>query len=498
MRIFILLFSIFLVSQQSPAQSPAKILKRAESALGGAKALQGVRSLQKTGEVTRKSDGSRGRITIFSARPNSYALAYDLSGFEVASGYNGKSAWARDSRSGLRTLTGSPGLIFRAESAYRNSLWLDYKKDKTRLVSIGRGQAADRPANIVVLKTAKGVDVKVFFDEVTGLPVREEFSAVGETVSYDYADYRKVGQLSHPFAITRISGDDALEIRLADVRVNEQFAASRFDFPVSSSEPLQDIPSLLNEVQANEDRVDQLLETYAFTEKRTGREVTKNGATVEKDSETAQVSFYKGFRIRRRVEKNGAPLSESEQKDADRDAADRVEQIEKIIAKREAGGSAEAERGERVSIAEILRASRLLNPRRERFRERDVIVFDFEPDPAFDYRNAKSMLKFFGKTAGVIWIDAADKQVARVEAVLADSFNIGGGVVAKLKKGASFTLEQERVNNEIWLPSAADINLSVRVFLVKGIDLNQSIRSYDYRKFKTEVNDARVNDAAKP
>jgi len=125
-------------------------------------------------------------------------------------------------------------------------------------------------------------------------------------------------------------------------------------------------------------------------------------------------------------------------------------------------------------------------------------VFDFEPDPAFDYKNAKSVLKFFGKTAGVMWIDEQDKQVARLEASLSESFGIGGGVVAKLKKGASFTLDQERVNDEIWLPSVAEINLSVRVLLVKGIDLNQVVRSYNYRKFETEVKDAKVNDPVKP
>jgi len=102
------------------------------------------------------------------------------------------------------------------------------------------------------------------------------------------------------------------------------------------------------------------------------------------------------------------------------------------------------------------------------------------------------MLKFFGKTSGAMWIDEKDKQVARLEAYLSDSFNVGGGVLAKLKKGASFVLEQERINDEIWLPSTADINLSVRVLLVKGIDLNQVIRSYDYRKFTTEVKDAAV------
>jgi hypothetical protein len=71
-------------------------------------------------------------------------------------------------------------------------------------------------------------------------------------------------------------------------------------------------------------------------------------------------------------------------------------------------------------------------------------------------------------------------------------------VLAKLRKGASFVLEQERVNDEIWLPSVADINLSVRVLLVSGVNVNQRIESYDYRKFTTEVKDAKVGDTSSP
>ena len=93
-----------------------------------------------------------------------------------------------------------------------------------------------------------------------------------------------------------------------------------------------------------------------------------------------------------------------------------------------------------------------------------------------------------------MWIDAQDKQVARIEAVLFDNYKVGGGVLAKLAKGASFTLEQERVNDEVWLPTTADINLSVRVLLVKGIDVNQIIKSYNYRKFSTEVKDSKVDN----
>ena len=285
-----------------------------------------------------------------------------------------------------------------------------------------------------------------------------------------------------------------------DIRANERIARTEFDFPNISSEPLPDIPTLLKELQANEDKVENMLDTYSYIQKHIRREIGKDGTLRETGSETFQLSFYKGYRMSRMIEKNGKPLSPSDQADQDRDAAKRAEEIEKKIAKREANPEAESEteRGRRVSVAEVLRASKLLNPRRERFRGRDVIVFDFEPNPSFDFKNAKSMLKFFGKVAGAMWIDEKDKQVARLEAFLFDSYKIGGGMVAKLKKGASFTLEQERVNDEIWLPSTADINMSVRVFLVKGIDLNAVIRSYDYRKFTTEVKDAKVNPTEQP
>jgi hypothetical protein len=129
-----------------------------------------------------------------------------------------------------------------------------------------------------------------------------------------------------------------------------------------------------------------------------------------------------------------------------------------------------------MSVAEILRASNLVNPLRERFRSREVMVFDFEPNSDFNFKNAKSFLKFFGKTAGVIWIDAQDKQVARIEAVLFDNYKVDGGFLANLKKGAAFTLESGRINDEIWLPSFAEINLSVKVLLLKGISVNQTIK----------------------
>ena len=490
------LFVFFTLSFGVSAQSPSKILKQAEKALGGTKALQSVRSIKKTGTITRITDGVTGPISNESFQPNLYHSRYELGGLETESGYNGKSGWQRDSRGGLSTLTGEASLGFQAEAAFRNALWLNYKKEKSKILFGGKTSIDGKSTNIVLLNTAKGVVIKLYFDALTNLPLREEIAAK----VFSYGDYRRIDGVMQPFEIKLTNGTEAFNIKLDSIKINESIAKSAFDFPKTSTEPLPEITSLLKQLQENEDKVERILDTYSFVQKSIKREIGKDGVLRETGSETFQLSFYKGNRIRRLIEKDVKPLSKGDQEDADKDAQKRVEEIEKQIAKKEAkearqtaSGTPSGE-GERVSIAEILRASNLINPRRERFRGRDVIVFDFEPNPKFDFKNAKSILKFFGKTAGVMWIDEKDQQVARLEAFLFDSYNIGGGVVAKLKKGASFTLEQERINDEIWLPSSADINMSIRVLLVKGIDINQIVKSYDYRKFTTEVKDAKVDD----
>lgn len=501
----IVLFVLFITTAVSAAaQSPDKILKQANKALGGEKAWRAIRSWQKIGTITRLKDGATGAIILQAAQPNFYNAAFDLNGFETESGFNGKSGWSRDSRDGLRTLTGDASRDFGAEANFRNVRWLNYKKEKSKIVAGGKYNLDGKSANIIVLTTAKGVAVKLYFDAASGLLLREEIPAGNLTSISDFGDYRVVGGVQEPFLINRKIGEDAHEIKLDQITHNQTIARENFNFPKISGEPLPDIPQLLKDLQANEDRIEELLENYSFTQKSISRELGKDGVLRETGSETLQLSFHKGNRIRRLIEKNGKPLSEKQQADEDKNVQKRVAEIEKEIAKRAAktvsqssSGTPDGE-GQRISIAEVLRASQLVNPRRERFRGREVVVFDFEPNPNFDFKNAKSFLKFFGKTAGVIWIDEKDKQVARLEAVLFDNFKVGGGFLANLKKGASFALEQERVGDEIWLPSIADVNLSVKVLLVKGININQIIKSYDYRKFATEVKESKIDEIKNP
>lgn len=487
------------------AQSPGKILNQANKALGGEKALKAVSSWQAGGTVKRLSDGASGKYAAYASGGNLYGGMFDLNGFEVATGYNGKSGWIRDSRSGLRTITGDSAKDFQAEAAYRNNRWLNAKAEKSKLSAAGNAIVKEKNANCVLLTTAKGVRIKTCFDAASGLPVREEIPQGEITKIFEYGDYRAVNGIQTAFSIISRVGDETYEIRLDEVRYNQQIAKSNFDFPQISNEPLPDIKALLNEIRENADKIDEILDNYSYTELRIDREIDKTGNLVDKGSEKRLLSFYKGYRINRLIEKNGKPLSASDQAREDRDAEKQVAEIEKRIAEKErkqiarrdtrsgAGGQPDADgASQRITIADALKGSLLTNPRRERFRGIDVIVFDYEPNPAFKPLTRNE--KLFALCNGAVWVDAKTKQVVRLDAVLTQS---AGNFLAKAKRGASFTLENELVNNEIWLPSRADVNLSIKI-LFAGININNLIKYGDYKRFDTEVKDGKVNEIKQP
>ncbi len=485
---------------QAVAQSPDKILKQAVKAMTagkGEKPLREIRSWQTVGTITNVKSGEAGNFTASALAPNLYTTAYDIRGLETSLGYNGKSGWTRDSRDGLRTLTGQAARDFQAEAAFRNGRWLNYKREKSKLAFAGTGTINGIAANAVVITTSKNIKIKLHFDATTGLLLREEMPAGEGLRVFDYSDYRPVNGLQEAHAIKATLGAQEYEIKLSEIWHNPTVETALFDFPRISNDPLPDIPTLLKEVGENEDKIDEILEKYTYTESITKRETDSSGQIKEKESEMFELTFYKGNRIRRRIAKNGKPLTPDEEADENKRIEKRIREIEKKETERaakndkerevaqEKTGTPDGDRGQRLSIADVLRASKLVNPRRERFRGRDVIVFDFEPLP--DYKPQKSYEKFFGKNAGAIWVDAADKQVARVDARLTDSYKVAGGLLATLREGASFVLEQERVNDEIWLPTRIDINLGLKVLLIKGITVNQTITYGNYKRFNVDA-----------
>src|SRR5262249_10288729 len=113
------------------------------------------------------------------------------------------------------------------------------------------------------------------------------------------------------------------------------------------------------------------------------------------------------------------------------------------------------------------------------------------------YKPKKSLEKLMQKLSGAVWVDANDRQVTRLEAKLIDSYKIGGGLLASLKPGGGFVLEQDRINNEVWLPTYSEFNLSARVFLVAGLSINAIAKYSNYQRFNVEAEKEKLKDPVK-
>jgi hypothetical protein len=212
--------------------------------------------------------------------------------------------------------------------------------------------------------------------------------------------------------------------------------------------------------------------------------------------------------VQKLVAENGAPLAPDRAAKEDKRVAEELEKAEreapklrekrerrraerraKQKARAEKEGSEEEE--DDIGIATFLRTSEMVSPRRERFRDRDVIVFDFRPRPGF--KPADRGESIVSKLSGVIWVDPAERQVMRLEGRLVDSFKMGGGLVASVKPGSAFVFEQTRLADGVWLPRFSQVNVSARVMLFAGLSINETHEFSDYKRFSTKTGDDKLN-----
>ena len=480
------------------AQSADQIISRHLKAQGGAGQLRRIENVTYKGTVTNPATAQQGSFTLRLKRPDRLMMEMELSGFISGAAYNGRSAWRRDSREGLRTLTGAAGVDFKAEAVYRNDRFLDYKRAQTRVVLRGQEPLGDRRAFVIELTTQQAVKRRVWIDAQNWLLLGEEQPTESGTETISYNDYRRVDGVLEPFAIELRRGATVLRVTLDQIEHNQPMDDALFDFPRALGEALPDVPELLRAVMSNQEQLEKLKESYTFTEEVTEREVNKKGEVVETDAHTQEVYFYKGHKIERRIKDNGNPLSPDrdakELKHVEKTIREIDEQERKAAERRSKGGEPEGRGDISLSLSVFLRMCDFTNARRERFRNREVIVFDFQPKPNVKARNLSE--SFAQRMSGVLWVDTEAKQIPRAEARLNEKLNAIGGVLS-LRPGTAVIFEQSRINDEIWLPSLLDINLSVRALLFMSANLNQLSRFSDYRKFKAETAGYELKEPAK-
>ena len=497
-RLPITLIALFLAALSYPvgAQEAGKIVEQYVKAAGGSKALGKIQTLTLEGAFTG-GDGKAGTYTLDTKLPNRYYSELLVGEKGLIEAYNGKSAWHQNAAGELGTLVGPEGMQLEAAAQYYNSRLINPKKSKMAMAFVGHAQVRGKDALQLEITTATGVKRQVFFDPQTHLIVKEAATVGGVEEEILYDDYRTVEGVKLPYKIELHRGSDKYEIDVTRAVVNGTIGERVFDFPIKSQVKLPDLKALFKEIDENQKATDKIRENYSGSQSEEETEFEGDGR-VKKREVTEYTFFYlDGHEVTTRVKKDGKALSAEEQRKENEKTQKHIAELQKREAKKEAKEEKAKEEGkndekDEPGIEVFLRACQFVNPRRERFRGQDVLVFDFEPNPEF--KAHKMVEKFAQKLAGVVWIDEKAHQVARLEAYFVGDMKIAGGLLANLQKGTSFVFEQSFVNNEVWLPTYGEAHIGVRFLMVKGIKVGLVTRYWDYKKFNVET----LSTIAKP
>lgn len=495
----------------------AKIVAQYVKAAGGAKALARVQTLSIQGTVSRSGAGTgngngsgadacatrgggssadardvnSGTYTLDTKLPNRYYSEIVFGGKHLIEAYNGKSAWHEDAAGNPATMVGDDSLETQFEAQVANMRLVDLKKNRLDVAFAGHATVRGKDALQVEVTSATRVKHELYFDPQTHLLVEDAATAGGAAAQIFFGDYRPEGGVQLARKIELHRGADVYSVDVTSVAVNQPVGERVFDLPLSSQVKLPDLKALFKELDDNQKAIDKIKEDYAGKRSEEEIEYDSNGK-VKKDAMNEYSFFYfNGEEISTMTKKDGKALSEAEENKEIEKANKRVEEIKKEQEKKDAKEEKAKEEGKQekdedeVGIEMFLRTCQFVNPRRERFRGQDVLVFDFEGNPEYKPRNLEE--KIVQKLAGVVWVDEKAHDVARLEGYFAGDAKIAGGLLATIQKGTGFVFEQEYVNNEVWLPTYEEAHGGVKVLLVKGFRVGEVTRYSDYKKYHVDA-----------
>ena len=242
--------------------------------------------------------------------------------------------------------------------------------------------------------------------------------------------------------------------------------------------PIPEIHQLMKEVLEHQKMLEKVRENYTYSSLQTTQDIDGNGKVTKTETREGQDFFVNGHIIERTVKKNGQLLTGHDlEKETDR--------VTKLVEKAQNTPPGQPMNGQSVSVSRVLEIMDVHNPRRETYRGRQTIVFDF---------NGRKDAKTHGmvedatkKVQGTVWIDEADRQVAHMEVIFIDNFRVAGGLLASVQKGSNFHFDQAPVNQGLWLPTGGEGTVQARLLLLKNMRQHVTERDYDYKVFNVDA-----------
>lgn len=247
---------------------------------------------------------------------------------------------------------------------------------------------------------------------------------------------------------------------------------------------------ILQQVEAHQKQVEAMRENYTYDCLQTTEDLDSSGQVKKTETEQRDEFFVNGHLISRVTRRNGQPLTSAEAEKENR-------RVTELVEKAQDTPPDQRLEGPNITVSRVLELMDLRNPRRETFRGRPTVVFDFVGRK--DMKTHGLMEDASKKLRGTVWIDEADLQVAHLEVTVADNFRLAGGLLASVEKGSSFRFDQAPVDGGLWLPTGSEADMQARILVLKNLRERLIQRDYGFQRFNVETGQAKeVSEAARP
>lgn len=256
-------------------------------------------------------------------------------------------------------------------------------------------------------------------------------------------------------------------------------------FGVPSAPAAESAAEIVQRALDRDNHNSQLARDYTYREHAVITEYDGGGRPRTAHSRTQDVLILYGRPYRRLVEEDGGPLSADRQRKEEerlRRAMDRRRKASEEDG-RERREYEKRRAAERKLLEQIPLAYDFRIAGRDTIDGRPVFVIDAEPKDSYKPYDMRTGI--LPKMSGRLWIDATEYQWVKIEARVIDTISFGW-LIARLGPGSSLNFEQRRVNDELWLPAEARIELNGRLALFKKIRQGVELTYSNYRKFQTD------------
>jgi hypothetical protein len=240
-----------------------------------------------------------------------------------------------------------------------------------------------------------------------------------------------------------------------------------------------DTDPFVTRVARHQKDLESLLSQYTFTDRITAYTLDKKGQVRSQHTDAYYITPtpYEFFTLH--VSHDGKPVSQSDLQKQEKEIEHKIRQYEQKAQK-----PAEIHPKNDILFSDIILKSRFTPLRWDEIHGKRMVVYAFEPKSS-PQRQGNLAGKVAGDMKGTMWISPDDAEIARMEFTSVSSLSLGMGLLGSVK-GFSGFIEQQKVHDEIWLPSRQEFVAQGRQ-LVAGFRIRQVDEFSDYLKASTDV-----------